>query len=132
MPWNSFALLEAMQITTQNLVAIYCIIIGMVIIAWWTFLLRRGLVPELKTSPWTIYLHVAAEVLTALALLVGGIGAVLWSRGSLPLMLSLGMLLYTCVNSAGYYAQSRNLPLVAMFASLALLTTASAIGLFLA
>ncbi len=38
------------------------------------------------------------------------------------------MLLYTVVNSPGFYAGRRNWPMVGMFAALAVLTTAAIVG----
>ncbi len=119
-----------MPFSVELVVGGYCILIGALIAIVWTSLLLKGLVPELKTSPGSIYLHLTAEILTAVLLLAGGLGAIFLSSGSLPLMLSLGMLLYTCINSAGYYAESRTLPMVALFAVLTLLTAASIIALF--
>ncbi len=120
-----------MPFSVELVVGVYCILIGTLIAIMWISLLLKGSVPELKTSPGSIYLHISAEILTAVLLLAGGIGAIFLSWGSLPLMLSLGMLLYTCINSAGYYVQSRALPMVAFFAALTLLTGISTITLFL-
>lgn len=46
-----------------------------------------------------------------------------WARRPLPV--ALGLLLYTTINSAGYYAQSGEAPVVAMFAVLTVATVAA-------
>ncbi len=48
------------------------------------------------------------------------VSGVSWAK--ILALLALGMLLYTVIVSPGYYAQSKNLPMVGMFASLIILT----------
>lgn len=58
-----------------------------------------------------------------MALVAAGIGRVrgpAWARRLYPV--ALGMLLYTVVNSAGYYAQLGELPVVGMFTALTVAT----------
>jgi hypothetical protein len=60
--------------------------------------------------------HWGAEFLTAVALLVGGTGVLArWNWAANLYLLALGMLLYTAVNSAGYFAQKREWPMVGVF-----------------
>ena len=99
--------------------AIYALVVGVLMLAMWTVLLLTGQAPELATEPLRILFHLAAEALTALTLIAGGIGLLRgrpWARGLT--LLGLGMLVYTVIASPGYYAQAGNLPMVGMFAAL--------------
>ncbi len=100
---------------------IYSIIVGVLMLAQWAFFLATGQVPELKTEPFRIAFHLAAEgaTATALALIVSGIG--LLSRkawGRTAALVALGMLIYTSIVSPGYFAQQGVWALVGMFAVL--------------
>jgi hypothetical protein len=97
----------------------YGIIVGFVMIAQWIFFLATGSVPELQTEPWRISLHLAAEFITALMLIVSGIAtlkSVAWGRK--VLLVGLGMVIYSEIVSPGYFAQLGQWALVAMFAVL--------------
>jgi hypothetical protein len=92
----------------------------------WAFFLAKGRVPELETEPIRIRFHLAAEFLTAVALIVGGLGLLVDSRWGLKVyLLALGMLLYTLVVSPGYFAQRGEWPLVGMFAVVLVLALVS-------
>ena len=87
--------------------------------------------PELLEKPKEITFHLIAEFSTAVLLIISGIGLLLrsgWTRTLSPI--SLGMLLYTVINSAGFYAHQNNLPMVAMFLVLIILTVVAIIALF--
>ncbi len=74
--------------------------------------------------------HLAAEFGTALLLIAAGAGSFLNLPGTSVLMpIALGMLLYSVVNSPGFYAGKRNWPMVNMFMVLAVLTIAAVPGL---
>ncbi len=95
----------------------YGISVGTLIILQWTFFLATGSVPELKTAPWEIGYHIAAELLLAVALIVGGIATLRslhW--GEKILLVALGMAIYSEINSPGYFAQRNQWGLVFMFA----------------
>ena len=53
----------------------YGILVGLLMIAQWAFSILAGDVPEFQTAPWEIALHLAAEISTALMLIIGGIAA---------------------------------------------------------
>lgn len=96
----------------------------------WAMLLSTGQVPELVTSPFSIAFHLAAESLTALALIAGGV--MLYRRhrlGEKAYLVSVGMLVYTVINSSGYYAQSGDWSFVAMFGVLFVLAVICLAGL---
>ena len=89
----------------------------------WSGLYLAGEITELATAPLEIGYHLVAEGLTAIALLVGGVGLLrgrAWAGRVLPV--ALGMLLYTLINSAGYYANLGEWPIVGMFTVLTLAT----------
>lgn len=97
----------------------YGILVGFAMIAQWVFFIGSGSVPELQSEPWRIALHLAAELVTALALIVSGIAAlktIPW--GKRALLVGLGMVIYSEIASPGYFAQLGQWPLVAMFAVL--------------
>ncbi|HSM54543.1 MAG TPA: hypothetical protein VK879_00175 [Candidatus Sulfomarinibacteraceae bacterium] len=111
--------------------ATIAIAIGLLMLAQWIFFLAAGLVPELNTAPVEITFHLVAELGTALALLAAGLGLLHRRPWAQPVaLLAFGMLLYTVVNSAGYFAQQQEWLFVGMFAILLLLALFS-IGLIL-
>lgn len=108
----------------------YGIIVGSLIILQWIFFLATGSVPELENARWEIGFHISAEVLLALALLIGGIAALKSMRwGEKVLLVALGMAIYSEINSPGYFAQRGEWPLVAMFAVLLLCAVWSVVTL---
>ena len=97
----------------------YGIVVGFVMIAQWVFFLVSGSVPELQSEPWRIALHLAAELTTALMLIVSGITTLksaVW--GKKALLVALGMVIYSEIVSPGYFAQLGQWALVGMFAVL--------------
>lgn len=108
----------------------YGIIVGSLIILQWIFFLATGSVAELENARWEIGFHISAEVLLALALLIGGIAALKSMRwGEKVLLVALGMAIYSEINSPGYFAQRGEWPLVAMFAVLLLCAVWSVVTL---
>ena len=95
---------------------IYSLIIGTMMIMQWAFFIITGQVPELQTEPIRIAFHLVAEGVTALALILSGIGLLgnrTWGRNAA--FIALGMLLYTSLVSPGYFAQQGSWPLVGLF-----------------
>jgi hypothetical protein len=104
----------------------YAILIGAMMFAQWGFFLGAGLVPELETEPYRIWFHLAAEAVTAAALIASGMGLLQgqpWARPAA--LLALGMLIYTVIQSPGYFAQQGEWGMVAMFAVVMVLALAS-------
>ena len=111
--------------------SLYAIVVGIGMIGQWSFSLATRRVPELKTEPFRIAFHLAGEFLTALALIVGGLGLLTnatWGRPTY--LVSVGMLLYTAIVSPGYFAQRREWPMLGMFAVILVLALVS-LGLVL-
>ena len=97
----------------------YGILVGALMIAQWIFSILAGGVPEFQTAPWEIAFHLAAEMATALVLIVGGIAglrSITWSKQML--LLGLGMVIYSEIVSPGYFAQLGQWPMVGMFIAL--------------
>ncbi len=113
------------------LVAAYAIVVGVFMMGFWGFLAATGKA-ELRERPWDMRLHIAAEFGTAALLLVSGAGSFVGLAG-VPVLapVALGMLLYTVINSPGFYAGQGNWPMVGMFAVLAVLTATAVTGLLL-
>ncbi len=107
--------------------AIYCVAVGLLMLCQWVFFLAAGQVPEVTTAPVELAFHLTAELAPATALAVGGL-AVLADRtwGRLVALVALGMVSYSVIVSAGYFAQQSGWPLVAMFAVLLVGALASA------
>jgi hypothetical protein len=103
--------------------AVFAILVGLGMIGLWVMLLVAGQVPELANEPARISLHLAAEFSTALVLLVSGY--LLLARRAIAerfFLVGLGMLLYTVIQSSGYYIQLGQLEFVGMFAVLAVVS----------
>ena len=100
----------------MNFPAWYGIVVGILMIAQWTFSILSGSVPEFQTEPWRIGFHLAAEFVTAIMLIIAGI-AVLRSAawGRTILLIGLGMVVYSEIVSPGYFAQLGGWPMVGMF-----------------
>lgn len=99
----------------------YGISVGTLIIMQWILFLATDSVPELHTAPWAIGHHIAAELLLALTLLVGGSATLKsFGWGRKILLVALGMAIYSEINSPGYFAQLGQWALVGMFGFLLL------------
>jgi len=106
--------------------AIFAIVVGVGMIGQWILFLATDQVPELRTEPLRIRFHLAAEFVTATALLVAG-AALLTDQtwGRWLYLLATGMLLYTVIVSPGYFAEKGQWAFVAMFAVLLVLALVS-------
>lgn len=109
----------------------FCVAVGLLMAGQWAFFLASGNVPELRTAPVEIGLHLAAELLTAALLVAGGVGAGKRRSWGRPLAtFALGMLAYTVVQSPGYFAARGAWPMVGLFAALLVGTAAAALSLW--
>ncbi len=107
--------------------SIFAIVIGVGMIGQWVLFLATDQVPELRTEPLRIRFHLAAEFVTAIALLIAGTALLTdqtWGRWFY--LLATGMLLYTVIVSPGYFAEKGQWAFVAMFAVLLVLALVSA------
>jgi hypothetical protein len=89
----------------------------------WFSLIATNQVPEINSEPIRISYHLIGEFLTAIILLIGGFGLFInrgW--GFHVFLISMGMLLYTVIVSAGYYGQLGDMVMVGMFTIFQVLT----------
>lgn len=99
---------------------IYALLVGTGMLGMWSMLLVTGQVPEVETEPIRLAFHLAAEAMTAVALIVAASGVARRARwGRSVYLLATGMLAYTLVVSPGYYAQAGDVAFVVMFAAFA-------------
>ncbi len=106
------------------------VFVGLLMVTMWVFFLVSGQVPELETEPLSIYFHLAAEFATALLLLIGGIGLLKKFPWTVNVYLvATGMLIYTVINSPGYYAQQGEWTFVTMFTIILLLALGSIVAI---
>jgi hypothetical protein len=95
--------------------------VGLSIASLWSTQLVRRQVPELAAGLPSIRFHLTAELLASIGLLVGGIGMLMNAAwGTVIAAVSLGAALYSTINSPGYFADRRQLPIVVLFLALAL------------
>lgn len=81
-------------------------------LAMWFLLLIKREVPELKTKPTQIFLHLVAEFLTAIMLIIGGIGFIMNQPWGVALFfIAIGMGIYSTINAAGFYGQLKDWPM---------------------
>ncbi len=98
---------------------IFALAVGLLMIGQWIASLVTGNVPELATAPLEIGFHLAAEILTALALVLAGLAILKKLRwGRTLFLVAGGMALYSIINSPGYFAQRGQWPVVALFGAL--------------
>jgi hypothetical protein len=111
--------------------AVYAIAVGVVMVAWWALDLRQGAWDRGDRTRGEMATHLTAEFLAAAWLIVAGTAVLSVGEGAVPFLVAgLGMLLYTVINSVGYFLARRELAAVVMFTGLILLTVA-ALAVFL-
>ena len=108
----------------DGIIAWYAIVVGAVMVVWWVLEIRGGALHRGDRTTSEIGLHLAAELLTAAILVVGGV-VLLTADATGLVSVGLGMLLYTVIQSPGYFAARREYPPVVMFGVLAVLTIAA-------
>jgi len=114
-------------IVVEIIASIYTLIIGIAMLCMWFMLLIKRKVPELNTKPTQIYFHFGAEFLTAIMLIIGGIGLIMnqfW--GTTIFFIAIGLAIYSTINAAGFYGHLKDWPMFIMllvFTFLSLLIT---------
>ncbi len=100
------------NIVLELIASLYTIIIGITMLGMWFLLLIKREVPDLKTKPTQIFFHLVAEFLTAVMLIIGGIGFIMnqpW--GMAIFFIAIGMVIYSTINAAGFYGQLKDWPM---------------------
>ena len=99
--------------------AIFSMIVGISMILMWIMFYLTGSIPELNTEPARILMHLAAEFATAIALIIAGWGLISLKKWGFNLyLIATGALLYTLIQSPGYFLHTGETALVIMFAVL--------------
>jgi len=102
-------------IVIEIIASIYTIIIGIAMLCMWIFLLGKREVPDLTTKPTQISFHLIAEFLTSIMLIIGGFGLFAnQSWGIVIFYISIGMMIYSTINAAGFYGQLKDWPMFIM------------------
>ena len=114
----------------RRVAAIYSIVVGASMLGMWGLFYSVGTIPELATQPVRIMFHIVAECFTAAALIVAGVGLVRGrSWGGRLYLLATGALLYTVIQSPGYFWQQGDYGFIVMFAVLLLVGIVLLVGM---
>lgn len=112
----------------QHFPAVFSIVVGLGMIGQWTGTYFAHQIPELTSEPYRIAFHLAGELLTAILLILGGIGLLVhWPAGPPIYLVAIGMLIYTSLVSPGYFVQRGQWVWLGVFAVIAGLSVVSAI-----
>ncbi len=107
----------------KTVLSVYSITIGVAMIAMWSFFWAMGDIPGMMTRPWEIVMHLTAEFTTAALLIISGIGLAVGMRWANRInVFASGMLVYTLIQSPGYYLERNGMIFVLMFAVCFLIT----------
>lgn len=91
-----------------RLAAWFQILVGIAVIGWWTVAAATNGIAELEQGRTDIVFHIAAEILMAWLLIAAGrlvIRRGMTSPTAVLSGLALGALMYSSINSPGYFAQ---------------------------
>jgi hypothetical protein len=103
--------------------SLYAMVIAAIILVVWIALYVSKGISELYAIPIETGVHISADIITAVILITGGMGLIRKSGwGFKVYLLSMGMLLYTLIMSAGYFSQQGVCLIVALFAGFIALT----------
>ena len=95
---------------------ICAIVIGIGIIGLWLMLYLTKQIPELNSEPIAIAFHMTAETTMGILSLLSGIFLLIdLSWAPYFFVLSMGLVIYAVINSAGYYGQRKQWSFVIMF-----------------
>jgi hypothetical protein len=110
-------------VKTTRISGIFQLTVGAGMIGIWILNFVNGEIPQLQSEPWSIAMHILAEVVTAILLLISGL-SILLRRFKMKSLyyLSYGALIYTLIASPGYFAQLSNWVAVALFLVLLFIT----------
>ena len=116
------------DLRTTRLLPWFLMVVGATITGLWLMLLMTGQVPEIETGDRDIWFHLVAELVTAQLLITAGVLSLRRTiTGDRLAGIALGALLYTTINSAGFYADQGEWAAVGMFG---VLTAATLIATF--
>ncbi len=107
---------------------VFALVVGVGMIGQWAASFVSRQIPELTTEPIRIGFHITGEMITAVVLIVSGIGLIASaSWAPLVFFVSVGMLFYTAIVSPGYFAQKGQWGWLVMFTVIIVLGVVSVI-----
>ncbi len=110
----------------NKIIGFYYLAVGIGIIGLWTMLYVSKQIPELETEPAAIAFHIFIEIAMGVMAIITALSILKRKKSSLTLMLiTSGMLMYSVVNSSGYYAETGEYGMIAMFGIIFLFTIAA-------
>jgi hypothetical protein len=96
--------------------SIFAVIVGSSIIIMWSFLIITGQVPEYEYKPIETLFSITADNITAILVIIGGIGVYKKkSWGNKLYLVSMGALFYSLMIAIGYYSQLKQYIMLALF-----------------
>ena len=102
---------------------VYSFAVSLAIMGFWLTALYQSRIPEIETAPVSLIYHLVAELLTALLLFISGLALLQRSSWGVRMhAVSLGMVLYTTIVSAGYFAQLEEWLFTGIFLGITFLT----------
>lgn len=112
------------SVSAMLFVATFELIAGLGIVGLWTMLLVTRRVPEIQDQDRAIWFHLVAEYLLGLLLIASGslllvVGGEPWVR--VLAGVAIGAMLYSTINSPGYYARDGEWGAVAGFGIITIL-----------
>ena len=110
----------------KKIISIYYIVLGLGIISLWVMLYLSDQIVELQSNKIEILFHISIEVIMGILCILSGIVLLKHYKHKKEItILSSGMILYSVVNSSGYYAQLGNISMIIMFFIITILTLLS-------
>ena len=100
----------------KKMAGIFSSLVGSSVVILWVILLYTEQVPELATESVEIYFHITAELIMAILLIISGIGIIIGCSWSIRMFtFSSGFLVYSIINSSGYYIENENSLMLIIF-----------------
>ncbi len=98
--------------------------VGASMILMWVFFYISDAIPELETAPYDIAMHLIAEFIAAILLILSGIAFIKTYKLQESLYyISYGALMYSIINSSGYFLAPFDIAMTMMFVSLLFVST---------
>lgn len=114
----------------HRVAVLFQIAVGVAIIGWWAVAAATNGIVELNEGRIDILFHIVAELVMAVLLIAAGVSIRRNGRTRPATALSglaLGTLLYSSINSPGYFAERGEWSMVGMFAAIAAATVGAAV-----
>jgi hypothetical protein len=100
----------------MSLATLFAVLAGLFLLLQWSYFFATGQMADLRTEPAKAALHLLAEFVTAVALIVGGWAVFADQAWGMQLYLvAMGMLLYAVINGSGEYVEIRAWTMAGVF-----------------